>query len=291
VRRFMARQPASTQRARLLQRLYPYLKHSPAASAGFAQRFFGAGTAAGGAAEPPWFGHLPRWQSTARLMQFLSPELAQQLRHWPGAAAIAPHLHAELPRWGPLARDQYIEAHTLLSGYLLSSQGDRMSMAHGVEGRVPFLDHRVIEFANRLPPRYKLMGLTEKYLLKRALSGQLPESVRLRAKQPYRAPDSQSFFLHGRPLDFVAQALSEARLKDAGYFEPGAVAKLLRKCAQGRALGFADNMAFVGVLSTMLLHELFVRKASPALPTFSALPTPSFHPSPASADHAFAPCV
>jgi asparagine synthase (glutamine-hydrolysing) len=291
VRRFMARQPGSAQRARLLQRLYPYLTHSPAGSAGFAQRFFSAGSVPGGAAEPHWFGHLPRWQSTSRLMQFLSPELAHRLRHWPGAEAIAPHLPVGMSRWGSLARDQYIEAHTLLSGYLLSSQGDRMTMAHGLEGRVPFLDHRVIEFANRLPPRYKLMGLTEKYLLKRALSGQLPESVRLRPKQPYRAPDIQSFFLQGRPLDFVAQAMSEARLKDAGYFEPTSVAKLLRKCASGRAVGFADNMAFVGVLSTMLLHELFVRQVSPPLRPAALAPSSSPSFTVPSAHHALAPCI
>ena len=53
----------------------------------------------------------------------------------------------------PLGRDQYVEAHTLMSGYLLSSQGDRMAMANSIEGRFPFLDHRVIEFANRLPPQ------------------------------------------------------------------------------------------------------------------------------------------
>ena len=135
-----------------------------------------------------------------------------------------------------------------------------MAMAHSIEGRVPFLDHRLIEFANRLPPRYKLMGLTEKYLLKRAMAGQLPEAVRLRAKQPYRAPDSQSFFLNGRPLDYVAHALSPSNLKDAGYFDPNAVGKLVAKCAAGRALGFGDNMALVGVLSTMLVHELFIRQ-------------------------------
>jgi asparagine synthase (glutamine-hydrolysing) len=278
VRRFMARQPGSARRARLLERLYPYLAHSPAASAGFARQFFSAGA---DQAHQPWFGHLPRWQTTARLAQFFSADVAQQLRHWPGPAAIAPFLPDAMRQWGPLAKDQYIEAHTLLSGYLLSAQGDRMSMAHSIEGRVPFLDHRVIEFANRLPPRYKLMGLTEKYLLKRAMAGQLPDSVRLRAKQPYRAPDSQSFFLHGRPLEYVAHALSPERLKDAGYFDPAAVAKLVRKCAAGRALGFADNMAFVGVLSTMLVHELFVRQGqAQAQPQHYAEPRPQPHSQP-----------
>ena len=134
-----------------------------------------------------------------------------------------------------------------------------MAMAASIEGRFPFLDHRVIEFGNRLPPRYKLMGLTEKYLLKRSVSGLLPEGIRTRTKQPYRAPDSACFFDGGRALDWVAELLSPTRLHDAGLFDAQAVGKLMNKCAQGRAIGFADNMAFVGVLSTMLLHERFVR--------------------------------
>jgi asparagine synthase (glutamine-hydrolysing) len=163
-----------------------------------------------------------------------------------------------------MARDQYIEAHTLMSGYLLNSQGDRMAMAHSIEGRFPFLDHRVIEFANRLPPRYKLMGLTEKYLLKRSMKGLLPESVRTRSKQPYRSPDSQSFFTDGKPAPYVAELLSEERIAQAGYFDPGAVSKLLAKARAGRTIGFGDNMAFVGILSTMCVDEMFVRGAGVA---------------------------
>ena len=146
-----------------------------------------------------------------------------------------------------------------MSGYLLNSQGDRMAMAQSIEGRFPFLDHRVIEFGNRLPPRYKLMGLTEKYLLKRSMKGLLPEGIRTRTKQPYRAPDSASFFENGEPVDYVADLLSPARIADAGYFDPQAVSKLFTKCRNGKAIGFGDNMAFVGILSTMLLHEQFIR--------------------------------
>jgi asparagine synthase (glutamine-hydrolysing) len=135
-------------------------------------------------------------------------------------------------------------------------------MANSIEGRFPFLDHRVIEFGNRLPPRYKLMGLTEKYILKKSMTGLLPETLRNRTKQPYRAPDSQSFFHNGVAADYVAELFSERCLREAGYFDPSAVSKLYDKCRAGRAIGFADNMAFVGILSTMLVHEQFIRPAS-----------------------------
>ena len=87
---------------------------------------------------------------------------------------------------------------TSFSPYLLSSQGDRMAMAHSVEGRFPFLDHRVIEFCNRLPPTLKLHGLTEKALLRVAVSDWLPAEIVAGPKRPYRAPIHRSFFDAGR---------------------------------------------------------------------------------------------
>lgn len=258
VRRFMARSPQSASRSQLLSRLYPYLKHSPATGGAFAKAFFSEGLEH---LAQPYYGHIPRWTTTARTAQFFSKAMRESLQGWNAHAAVEATLPADIARWSPLARDQYIEAHTLMSGYLLCSQGDRMAMANSIEGRFPFLDHRLIEFANRLPPRYKLMGLTEKYLLKRSMKGLLPESVRQRSKQPYRAPDSQSFFQAGKPVEYVAELMSAERIAAAGHFDPAAVAKLVGKCRSGRAIGFADNMAFVGILSTMCVDDMFIRRA------------------------------
>jgi asparagine synthase (glutamine-hydrolysing) len=263
IRRFWARAPQSKLRPRALERLYPYLKNqknSPAAGGAFTQLFFGAGMEH---VDEPYFAHIPRWTTTRRTWQFFAPDVKRQLGGWNPYRAYQQWLPCATKQWSPLARDQYAEAHTLLSGYLLSSQGDRMAMASSVEGRFPYLDHRVIEFANRLPPRYKLRALTEKYVLKQAVKGLLPETIRRRVKQPYRAPDSQSFFRGARPVPEVAELLSAERLRDAGYFDAPAVAKLVAKCGDGRAAGFGDNMAFVGVLSTMLVDELFIRRKTP----------------------------
>lgn len=256
VRRFWAREPGSGWRARLLERLYPYLQHSPVAGRAFTQSFFRQGFEQIAA---PWFAHLPRWSTTQRLWQFFSEETRGAVTLDP-YTAFAENLPEQLDCWAPLHRDQYVEAHTLLSGYLLCSQGDRMAMANSVEGRFPFLDHRVIEFANRLPPNYKLRALNEKYVLKQAVRGLLPERIRSRSKQPYRAPDSQSFFAAGRPDEYVAELFDERRVRESGLFDPLAVRKLYEKCRTGRAIGFADNMAFVGILSTLLIEEMFVRR-------------------------------
>jgi asparagine synthase (glutamine-hydrolysing) len=258
IRRFLARAPQSAWRGRILEKLYPYLAHSPASSRALTQRFFSEGLEH---LHQPWFAHATRIASTRRVLQFLRPEVAAQLEAADPHRLLAATLPADIGRWLPMGRDQYVEAHTLLSGYLLSAQGDRVSMAHSVEGRVPFLDHRVIEFANRLPPQWKLRGLTEKYLLKQAVRRDLPESIRARTKQPYRAPDSASFFEGGRPRAEVEELLSPMSIDAAGLFDADAVQRLVRKCAAGRAIGFPDNMAFVGVLSTMQLHRQFVQPA------------------------------
>jgi asparagine synthase (glutamine-hydrolysing) len=131
-------------------------------------------------------------------------------------------------------------------------------MAHSVEGRFPYLDHRLMEFAARLPPQVKLFGLHEKHVLKQAVRNLVPDRIVRRPKQPYRAPDSQSFVINGRLREDAAELLSSRALRDAGYFDVSAVARLVDKCQAGRAIGFSDNMAFIGILSTMALHEAFI---------------------------------
>jgi asparagine synthase (glutamine-hydrolysing) len=161
-------------------------------------------------------------------------------------------LRGELPeaygRWPAFCQAQYLETAYLLPGYILSSQGDRVAMAHSVEGRFPFLDHRVVDFAASLPPRLKMRGLQEKFLLKETARGLVPEPILRRPKQPYRAPDVPSFFLkggQGSDLGYVRDLLSPQALEDFGLFDPRAVSALVRKCEKGRFLGVKDNMAFV----------------------------------------------
>jgi len=258
IRRFWARQPESSWRPLLLRRLYGYLANSPVARGALAGGFFGQSLDEPG---DPYFAHRPRWAMTNRVLRLMTPEFRQRIdaEHPINRLAdLAPRPDAH---WAPLSRDQYVEAHTLLTGYLLHAQGDRVAMAASVEGRYPFLDHRLIEFANRLPARWKIRGLEEKYILRRAVADWLPPRIAQRTKQPYRAPDSQSFFRDGAPLDYVAEALSPKRVREAGYFEPDMVERLAAKCRSGAAIGFADNAAFVTVLTTQLLHRQFIAQA------------------------------
>ncbi|MCB1454329.1 MAG: asparagine synthetase B, partial [Rhizobiaceae bacterium] len=119
-----------------------------------------------------------------------------------------------------------------------------------------FLDHRVVAFAAGLHPGLKLRGLREKFILKEAARGLVPDAVVDRPKQPYRAPDSQAFSVPAaRPV--VEAALSNSALAGAGLFNAEMVEKLKRKALNGRATSFRDNAAFMGVLSTQLWCRTF----------------------------------
>jgi asparagine synthase (glutamine-hydrolysing) len=134
-----------------------------------------------------------------------------------------------------------------------------MLMANSVEGRFPFLDHRVMEFAAGLDPRLKMRVLNEKHLLKRAMRRDLPSPILERHKQPYRAPDSPSLF-SGRDLPWIDELLGERKLRDYGYFDANRVELLVAKARSGRATAFRDNMALVGILTTQLWHYHFVER-------------------------------
>jgi asparagine synthase (glutamine-hydrolysing) len=259
VRRYWARSPKSTLRPRLLERLYPYLARSPVAQREIAQAFFGRDLDQAGV---PGFAHKPRWQAAAALMRLFSPDMRRESAKVNVVDEFSSTFPDDLRSWSPLAQDQYIEIRTLLSGYLLSSQGDRMLMANSVEGRFPFLDKDVMRLATELPDRFRLHGLDEKHVLKRMASGCIPDSIRRRTKQPYRAPDALAFIADPIP-EYVMELLDERSLASAGVFDPKAAASLWKKCRERRADGQfsnSDNMALVGVLSTQLLHSQMVEQ-------------------------------
>jgi asparagine synthase (glutamine-hydrolysing) len=259
VRRFWGRQPSSTLRPRLLERLYPYLARSPVSQRAIAREFFGRGRER---PEAPGFAHQTRWRSAAALQRLFAPDVREWARRVDVEARLLEALPPEFSAWSPLAQDQYLETTTLLSGYLLSSQGDRMLMAHSVEGRFPFLDADLVELANALPDTFKLRVLDEKHVLKRAAEGLVPPEILRRPKQPFRAPDAISF-VGPRAPEWVGDVLSAPGLASAGVFDPRAVERLWRKCqasGAGEQLSNSDNMALVGVISTGLLHEQLVRR-------------------------------
>ena len=261
VRLFCLRQPTSTMRPRLFDRLYPYLTSTSQAGDFWRQFFLDAGPAT-----DPLFSHAPRFRVASRIKDFYSGDTRAELAGSDPVAELRRSLPDSFGGWAPENRAAYLELTTLLPSYLLSSQGDRMAMAHGVEGRFPFLDHHVFEFASMLPTWSKLRGLREKEILRRWAARFLPPSITKRAKQPYRAPDAAAFF-NGSSPEYVRELLSTEAIRRTAIFDPAAVAGLVRRCMAGRVTGFAENQALVAILSTQLWYDrFFSRSQSPALP-------------------------
>ena len=254
LRRFCAAQPDSKRRSSLLQRLYPYLPRMQAQSQSYREAFFKAPPHE---LADPLFSHLPRFRMMQGTRAFYSAALREELAGYDALADLRDRLPTDFSRWHPLSQAQYLETAFLLPGYILSSQGDRVAMAHAVEGRFPFLDTRVIDFATRIPPQLKLRALREKHILREATRDLLPDEIANRPKQPYRAPDSHAF-LGATPMPYVQDVLAPDALAAVGLFDPVAVQKLTRKCATSRFVSARDNAAFTGILSTQLLHQQFV---------------------------------
>ena len=263
VRRFWARQPNSKLRPMLLERLYPYIfSQANAGARAFLEGFFRKSLTQ---VNSPAYSHLIRWNNTALLKTFFSDELQGMIGKLPDfVERFVSTLPSDFMSWDSLSRAQYTEMTIFLPNYLLSSQGDRMAMGHSVEGRFPFLDHRVVEFACSMPPKYRLNGLKEKFILKEASRNLIPSELRRRPKQPYRAPISRCFFGKGSP-DYVGELLSEEAIRRAGYFHPKKVGRLVAKCErqEGQLASERENMAVVGILSTQLLDYLFFRDFPP----------------------------
>lgn len=256
VRRFWARQPESEWRPALFKRLYPDIAGLSKSGVAFLSAFFGEGLEDTTA---PDYSHAVRWRNNRRTRRFFSDEVTRAVEEDTGGLVRAVAVPEEFKRWGPLQKGQYLESTIFLSQYLLSSQGDRMAMAHSVEGRYPFLDYRVVEFCNRLPARFKLRGLTEKYLLKTVSRQWLPKEVWQRPKRPYRAPIHRSF-LNPETAGYYKELLSPREIRDAGFFKPAAVAQLIRKIEARGPVGETDDMALAGIVSTQLVHRQFVSR-------------------------------
>ena len=254
IRRFWASQPGSSLRPTLLKKIYPDIPHLRNASPNILKMFFGyrlEDTA------NPLYSHLLRWNNSNHIKKHFSDHLRNSVNGYDPLADLADRLPESFMQWSPLARAQWLETTVFMSGYLLSSQGDRMAMANSVEGRYPFLDYRVIEYCSSLPDKLKLNGLNEKYLLKKLMTGRIPESIVKRPKQPYRAPISSVFMGKERP-DYVETMLSEKMTRLAGIFSYESVAALLAKVEKTGTASEMDNMVLAAVISTHMIHRQFI---------------------------------
>ena len=257
VRRFWARYPDSQKRAELITRLYPYIFNNPRFRRTM-QSFFARGL---DKVDDPIFSHLIRWANTGKIKIFFSDELKDAIGGYNGYEQVRESLPGNYKKWDYLSKAQYLETAVFLSNYLLSSQSDRVAMAHSVEIRLPYLDPHVMDFMAHVPAKWKILGLNEKHILKKAFQNILPEEIANRPKHPYRAPIKQSL-LNGKVAQYTQEMLSETSLKKAGLFDISKVTKLLQKLRTLDSPGEIDSMALVGILSSQLIYQQFVENFS-----------------------------
>ncbi len=253
IRHFWAKYPDSKTRPLLLKKLYPYIPALQNQSGNMLKFFFGYKL---NETDSPIYSHLLRWNNAAKISSYLSPELQSQFKENDIISGFIASLDKQFQQYHPLSKAQWLESTIFMSGYLLSSQGDRMAMANSVEGRYPFLDYRVIEYCSKIHPVLKMHGLNEKYILKKMMAGKIPESVLKRPKQAYRAPISNSFLGANSP-DYLKELLREDTIKNYAIFDPKRVHSLIDKLTVSSSAE-TENMALAAIISTQLLYQLFI---------------------------------
>lgn len=251
IRNFWSKYPDSKLRPLLLKKLYPYIPQIQNASPLMLKLFYGFKLED---TTNPYYSHLLRWNNAFHLRKHFSPEISNALNGYDPINDLDEKLPDGFHNWSSLDRAQWIESYIFMSGYLLSSQGDRVAMGNSVEGRYPFLDHRIIEFCASLPENLKLKGLTEKFLLKEAVKGKIPDNILNRSKQAYRAPISSAFLSKNAP-DYVKNILNEKNIRETGIFNSKSVIPLLDKMRKSDSTSEVEDMLLTLLVSSHLVNE------------------------------------
>jgi len=198
------------------------------------------------------------WDQQGALMStLLAPDLAAAYRGRDPFRVLLGHLDVERQLAGrdPVNQSLYIWSKTALPNYILSNLGDRMEMAHSVEGRLPLLDHHVASLVTRMPVAMKINGMTEKFVLREAARAVITDDVYRRQKHPFLSPPSTlqtAGGLHG----LVQDTLRGPGLDRTGLYDRAKVAALLDSIpAMDAAARTSVDPLLMWMTSLCLLHE------------------------------------
>lgn len=252
IRNFWAKYPDSRLRPLLLGRLYPYIFKDDRLKQTLIA-FFKNGI---DNPDDPFFSHNIRWKNTGKIKNFFSDQVKDSTSNYDSFSELNKLLPDNYSKWDTVTKSQFLESLIFLSNYLLSSQGDRVAMAHSLELRVPYLDHRLIELLAKINSEIKINSLNEKYLLKQVFKNRLPANILKRWKNPYRAPIHKA--LLSSNLNLAEEYCSEEAIKSSGIFDPLRVFKLINKLGKLDKAGEFDEMALVGIISTQIINKIFI---------------------------------
>jgi asparagine synthase (glutamine-hydrolysing) len=220
------------------------------------------------------FGCYPAWHDFWHIMhgffpKLFEPDFLRQVATNAQMDELAENMKPQLAGRHMLNQSLYIEAKTRLPGWILW-KSDRLSMAHSVEARVPFMDHPLVELAASMPPILKLNGMDEKYLLKKIARPHLPDHPADHKKRAFYTPIKDWFFTPER-YPMLESYLSRKALRDCGIFRPDYVSHLYQRLGHFRSTGTLNDyyrtmqlewVLFL-VLTVQMLHHNFVRRQAP----------------------------
>jgi asparagine synthase (glutamine-hydrolysing) len=215
------------------------------------------------------FGCYPAWNDFWHILDDLSTPLftdVLQAEDDHAMDVLAENMRNKIEGLHPLNQSLYIETKTRLPGWILW-KNDRLSMAHSVETRVPFMDHPLVELAAKIPPGLKLNGMDEKYILRKVMMPNLPTHPTQFKKRAFYTPIRDWFFTAERQTEMEKYLCPQA-LQSAGYFCAETVAGYLQQIAEATKVETTDEYyrvmklewILLMVLSVQILHHLFVER-------------------------------
>lgn len=246
IRKFWKKNPNSNLRPLLLKKLYNYLPQFQNSRYFSIMQDFYRSTLK---TESIFYSHLVRWSQFKHVSSFFNIDSTDKVQE-----KIIREYEATLPKnFNNLSSDQknqYIETDTLLANYLLSSQGDRMSMANSVEGRHPFLDEDFVETISNFNSKKLAPGISSKQLFRNSFKNLLPNEIVNRPKTAYQAPEAKCFIND----KFVSETVSELfdNLDNLELINKKNFMNLISKLKDpfsSKRIGFRENMAFIMAIS------------------------------------------
>lgn len=251
---FWAKYPNSKLRPLLIKKLYPHLNHYKNEKMYGLMKMYYEGFL--GSYTNPLASLNIRMHNNKIIENYFNKDFQIHFDKEEIIQEVESTLPSNYSNWGILSKNQFMEMNSLLSGYLLSSQGDRMSLAHSIEGRYPFLDHRIIDFLFYANDDFKMKGLSQKFLLRDTFSENIPESILNRPKKPYTSPDLASFFTNGKPTENTQFFLNDNIINDYGIWDEKLITRFINKFSRGipESIGYRDNMLICFMLSTQIVQ-------------------------------------
>ena len=255
VRKFWSKNPSSNLRPKLLTKLYNYLpQFKNSRYFNIIKDFYSNSLLE---SDDLFYSHFVRWHQFQQVSSFFNFGISNKKLEENILNELMSQIPCDLKKTSLDRRAQILEFETLLSGYLLSSQGDRMTMANSVEGRYPFLSQKFVKDMSKISDNIKTLGIKSKSLFRDTMLKKIPSSITKRPKIAYQAPEAKCFldntFISDEAifLNDTSKNLDLINHKNLLNLNE----KITNKFSSDR-LGFRENMAYIMCMSAAHLSDI-----------------------------------